>query len=50
MVRSLTYVELLKKDGMEEESDEFCLYSSFSLRVATCIKLTSGTIYTAVLK
>ena len=35
-VESLTYVELLKKDGMEEEADVFALYSS-SLREATGI-------------
>ena len=42
MVESLTYVELLKKDGVEEEAYIFALYSS-SLQVAMGIKPTSGT-------
>ena len=36
-VELLTYVELLKKDGMEEEAVVFTLYSS-SLQVAMGIK------------
>ena len=35
-VGSLTYMELLKKDGMEEEVDVFTLYS-FLLPVETSI-------------
>ena len=42
-VRSLTYVCRAAKDGMEEETDVFALYSS-SLRVAMGIKSTSGTV------
>ena len=47
MVRSLTYTELLKRDGMEEEADIFALYLP-SLRVAMGIKQTSGIIYDSI--
>ena len=42
-VESLTYAELLKEDGMEEEADVFALHLS-SLRVATGIKPCYNTI------
>ena len=42
-VMSLTYVELLKIDGMEEEADVFALHSS-SLQVAMGIKTATGSI------
>ena len=40
----LTYAELLKKDGMEEEADFFAALYSSLVRVTTGIKPSSGTI------